>query len=393
MIKDKVLILGGSHLAYRVGKLVSAKKLKPIMASVDSFFSDQGPMFDDIQDFVSNFPLNEIAMVYIIDDRDDRNLGLALAIMSVNDQVPMTIALFNEGVASHLRASHPSIAILNPAKIAAPKFVELLNTTLDRSVRYRIDNQILELLKKPLFQGDRLILLLTGLFVMVIISCIVYFSLVEGWTVIDSAYFVVVTIATVGYGDINLLNTGIGTKLVGIGLILSSMIFVWSIFSLTTDRLIKMRSEYALGRKKYHLKNHVIVCGLGRLGYFVVEELLKRNEQVVIIESSVESANIDHYRNMGIPVYVGNARLPRVLQDASVNSAKAVISVINNDYNNLEIGLSARSINPSIRLILRIFDDTMAQNIKEHLDIHLAYSMSALADDSFIATLSNKMNQ
>jgi voltage-gated potassium channel Kch len=193
-------------------------------------------------------------------------------------------------------------------------------------------------------------------------------------------------VATVA-GSTDVFGAWAPSKLVEIFLIASSMFFVWIIFTLTADRIIKARSEYSLGRKRYNYRDHVIVCGLGRFGYFIVEELVKRGEQVVVIESNENSANIEYIRSLGAEVYVGNARLVRVLQEVGVAKAKAVMSVTGDDYVNLEVGLNARSCNPSLRLILRIFDDAMAQAIREHLDIHLAYSMSALADDAFIATI------
>jgi voltage-gated potassium channel Kch len=198
---------------------------------------------------------------------------------------------------------------------------------------------------------------------------------------------VVVTVATVGYGDINLQHATALSKVVGIVLILSSTVFIWMIFSLTIDRIIKNRVQRELGRKQYRMKNHIILCGLGRLGYFIAEELLNKGEKFIIVEVAETSSNIEYFRSHGVAVYTGNARLPRVLQDVNVAGARALISVISDDYANLEIGLSARSFQPNLRLILRIFDASMAKVIKEKLDIHLTLSMSAIADDAFAAKL------
>ncbi|MDB5208746.1 MAG: hypothetical protein JWR72_3821 [Flavisolibacter sp.] len=159
------------------------------------------------------------------------------------------------------------------------------------------------------------------------------------------------------------------------------------IFSLTIDRIIKNRVQRELGRKQYRMKNHIILCGLGRLGYFIAEELLNKGEKFIIVEVAETSSNIEYFRSSGVAVYTGNARLPRVLQDVNVAGARAVISVISDDYANLEIGLNARSFQPNLRLILRIFDASMAKVIKEKLDIHLTLSMSAIADDAFATKL------
>jgi TrkA-N domain len=198
---------------------------------------------------------------------------------------------------------------------------------------------------------------------------------------------VVVTAASVGYGDINFATASTGTKIVVILLILCSTISIWMIFSLTIAVFLKRRIQLELGRKKYNLKNHVIVCGLGRLGYYIVLELLQKNEKVIVIEQNENSNHIDYFKQLGAEVYIGDARLPKVMRDVNVIQAKALISVINNDSLNLEIGLNARSHQPEVKLILRIFDDQMADKIKDYLKIYHSLSASAIADDKFYEML------
>jgi hypothetical protein len=200
---------------------------------------------------------------------------------------------------------------------------------------------------------------------------------------LDAAYFVVASITTVGYGDINLLKASDTSKVVDIFMVLSSVAIVSLVFSLILDRIIKQRAQYAMGRKTYAYKNHIVVCGLGRLGYFIVEELLQRGEKIVIIESDEHSPNIAHFRAKNVDVYIGDARLPKVQQDVGVESCHALLSVTNDDYANLEIGLNARHFRPDVCLILRIFDESMAEIIREKFDINLTESMSFLAAQEF----------
>jgi hypothetical protein len=214
-----------------------------------------------------------------------------------------------------------------------------------------------------------------------------YFHFSEQLSWLDALYFVVVTISTVGYGDINLLNSSELSKIIGIVLIVCSSIFIWLILSLLIDRIVKSRAERSLGRKKYNYKNHVILCGLGRLGYFIAEELHKNGERIVIIESNQDSASIEYIRSLDIDVYIGNARQPKVLQDAGAEHCRALISVINNDYTNLEIGLNARYFQPDLRLVLRIFDESMAAVIKHKFDIHLTKSMSFITAEKLASIL------
>lgn len=386
MAMRAVLIIGSGHLAHRLEKLMRDRG-DPVTHLTDDAFAKTRSAdltFDAIAQAVNDVDLASLRMAYLVDDRDERNLGMAIALVSLCPELHVTAALFNESVAPHLQAANPRITILNPAKIAAPAFINALDVPLRRTLRYT---------PAPwrglsaISRSDRLVTRLVAAFGVMAAAAVTYFHFAEHLSWIDSAYFVVVTVATVGYGDINLLNAGTFSKVVGIGLILASTVFIWMIFSLTIDAIIKRRVQLALGRKRYDHKDHVILCGLGRLGSFIAEGLLARGERVLIIEREESAPAIDMFRQRGADVYVGDARLPRVLDDAAVGHAKAVYSVINNDYTNLEIGLNARSFRPDLRLILRIFDDAMSRRIKESLDIHLVFSMTGIADERFLDTL------
>ncbi len=386
MNNKHILILGSGHLAYRVKKLALSNGYKTNSIPKEAFQlkDTNSSTFDCIASILRDTDLSALSMTYLLDDSDEFNLQLIIVLMSLCKNLRITASLFNENIATHLSAGHPNLLILNPAKIAAPAFAEALDQPVIRQLNYTVVNPIKQ---KENFQLDSLINILLSLFVLVITLATLYFHFAESLSFLDALYFVVVTISTVGYGDINLLNAAPVSKVIGILLILSSTIFIWMIFSLTIDRVIKKRVQLSLGRKKYTYKNHIILCGLGRLGHFIAAELLKRGEKIVIIESNETSADVDYFRNLGADVYIGNARLARVLQDVGVVQAQAVIAVVNDDFANLEIGLNARSFQPNLRLILRIFDESMAQKIKENLDIHLTLSMSALADDKFLKTI------
>lgn len=388
-MKEKtVLIFGSGHLSYRVKKLVATHKYQVIHISVEAIntVGETVSLIENLNEYIKTIDLTSVVMVYLLDDRDEYNLQLIIALISLNANIRITASLFNENLIPHLHAALKNLNILNPAKIAASVFVASLHEPVTRHLRYtpnKIERNI------PERKGDKLIKKLTILFSVLLIAAITFFHFAEHLSWVDSLYFVVVTVATVGYGDINLAQSSTLSKMFGVMLILASMLFIWMIFSLTIDYLIKKRIQLSLGRKKYNIKNHIIVCGLGRLGYFIVEELLIQKEKVIVIEKNEDSPHIGHLRNLGANIYIGDARLPKVLSDVNIDQAQALFSVINNDSNNLEIGLNARSFQPNLRLILRIYDEMMAQRIKEHLDIHLTLSTSAIADEIFFEALSS----
>jgi hypothetical protein len=386
MGKKIVLLAGTGHLTNRLKRLLPAEKYDVVHTTLEEVNARDvsASLLEQMATYMKSFDLHDIAMIYLLDEKDEHNLQLIIALISLFPQIPITASLFNENLIPHLQASRKNLTILNPAKIAAPSFVAALYQPLDRPVTPPVP--------KPTFPNttkkkDRLVQKLVFSFVTLLLAAVVFFHYREHLSWVDAAYFVVVTIATVGYGDINLLQSDPISKLFVIFLILASTAFIWMIFSLTIDQLLKKRIQRALGRRKYSLEDHIIICGLGRLGYFIVEDLLQKNERVIIIEENEHSLHIDHFRQCGAEVYIGDARMQKVLADVNVSKARALISVINSDSLNLEIGLNARSFQPGLKLILRIFDTKMAEKIKEHLNIHLTLSASDIADEYFYEML------
>jgi voltage-gated potassium channel Kch len=390
MNKNIVLIIGAGHLAYRLKSLL-VKQNNYIVnhTTLEELNGTGGSVYllENIETFMVKIDAASVAMVYLIDEKDEHNLQMIIAFSSNYPAVAITAALFNENLIPHLQRRHENLLILNPAKIAAPVFVDMLYTKTDNYINTSIEaTEEIRALKYDFTLVQKLLLLFTA----VLFLAVAFFHFYEKLSWINSLYFVVVTSASVGYGDINVLQSAVISKVAVILLILCSTIFIWMIFSLTIDRFLKQRIELALGRKKYNFSNHVVLCGLGRLGYFIVEELIKRNEKVIIIEQNENAKHLDYFRQRGINIYIGDGRLPKVLSDTGIAKAKALISVISNDFINVEIGLNARTFQTNLKLILRIFDEQMVEKIKEQLNIPHTLSLSAIADENFYAALEIK---
>jgi len=386
MKKNTVLILGAGHLAFRLKKYLQKNNYEILHSTIDliSSKSESVSLVENLNTYLNDIDLSSIAMVYLLDDKDENNLQLIIYFISTYPHLRVTASLFNENIIPHLQVENNNLKILNPARIAAPSFVDQLDIQIRSEAPYAsIISENNTVVKKHFSLVQKFLLFFT----LFLLLAIAFFHYYEHLSWIDSFYFVIVTAASVGYGDINLATSNIVSKIAGIVLIVISTISIWMIFSLTIDTLLKKRIQHAMGRRKYGFKNHVIVCGLGRLGYFIVEELLRKNEKVILIEQNEDSNYIDYFRQMGAEVYVGDARLPKVMNDVNVVKAKALISVISNDSLNLEIGLNARSQHANVKLILRIFDDQMAEKIKNYLKIYHTLSASAIADDIFFAEL------
>lgn len=391
MNSGNVLILGSGHLASRTKLLVTQKgfsvthlpNLFSTLPSADSStITETEKIFNDLD-------MKSFIMTYVLFEKDEDNLEIVIAMMALYSSIPITTSLFNENIRPHLENANKKLIILNPAKLAAPLFAKALDNPIERNQKSGL--KLVRNMPKKKSKNSFLIFLIS-FFSLMVFSTVVYFHFSEQLSWLDALYFVVVTISTVGYGDINLLNSSALSKMIGILLIVCSSIFIWLILSLLIDRIFKKRAQKSLGRKKYNYKNHVILCGLGRLGHFIAEELHKNGERIVVIESNQDSASIEYIRSLDIDVYIGNAREPQVLQDAGAEHCRALISVINNDYTNLEIGLNARYFQPELRLVLRIFDESMAEVIKQKFDIYLTKSMSFITAEKFASILDLDQN-
>ena len=135
------------------------------------------------------------------------------------------------------------------------------------------------------------------------------------------------------------------------------------------------------------MRGHVILCGLGRVGYRVLEELRRLGEDVIIIERQDEQENlfVKEARRLGVPVLLGDARREALLETAHVGKAKSVIAATDDDMTNLEIGLDARALNAQIRVVLRMFEHPTARKIAQAFDIAAVFSTADLAAPSFAA--------
>jgi len=132
-------------------------------------------------------------------------------------------------------------------------------------------------------------------------------------------------------------------------------------------------------------REHVIVCGLGKVGYRVTLQLLKMQQEVVGIERDPEATFLDRIRKEKVPVLVGDARRPGLLEKAGVRVASAVIACTEDDLTNLEIALEARELNPGVKIVMRMFDEQLAERVRRGFGIRTAFSTSALAAPAFAA--------
>src|SRR5438309_719701 len=132
------------------------------------------------------------------------------------------------------------------------------------------------------------------------------------------------------------------------------------------------------------LKDHVIVCGAGRVGFRVFEQFVKLDVPLVMIERDEQAPFVSAVRAAGVPVLIEDVRSSRALEQANIKAARAVVCATDDDLANLNIALDARRMSPRIRVVMRLFDDDLVAKTKEAFGVE-AFSTSALAAPALAA--------
>ncbi|MCS6866945.1 MAG: NAD-binding protein [Gemmataceae bacterium] len=157
--------------------------------------------------------------------------------------------------------------------------------------------------------------------------------------------------------------------------------------AILTNYLLRARLGGALEMRRVPDSGHVIVCGLGNIGYRVVEELTAMGERVVAIDKAKEGPLLETVRRKGVPAFVGDATVLEMLRQVHAATAKAVIAATSSELVNLEIALLVRELNPKQRVVVRLIDPQFAEAVREAADIRNAISAPALAAPAFAAAV------
>lgn len=132
------------------------------------------------------------------------------------------------------------------------------------------------------------------------------------------------------------------------------------------------------------MQDHIILVGLGHLGYRVALKLHEMGEALAVIEFKADADTVNAVKHMGVPVIHDDATRPSILEAANIKKARAIIMASQNDAMNLQIALKARKLNPKIQVVVRIFDDDFAHELQEQFGF-IALSATEMAAPVFAA--------
>ena len=178
-----------------------------------------------------------------------------------------------------------------------------------------------------------------------------YFIGGEKWSLIDSLYMTVITLSTVGYGEVHKLDDH--AKVWSILLIIFGVTGIGALLRTINEEFIQSKLFWnkKMIKNISKLKNHYIICGYGRMGAVIARELDDKNQKFLIIENNEQKVEI--IRSKGMLCINGDATSDEILQNAQIDKAAGVAVVLDTDQENLFVTMTIKTTNPDIFLLSR----------------------------------------
>jgi len=198
-----------------------------------------------------------------------------------------------------------------------------------------------------------------GLILLVILISTLGFRIIEGWSFLDCLYMTIITIFTVGFGEVKELSPQ--GQIFTIFVILSGVGTAIYAFTKLADALYeggirKFLWRKRMERKLQNLKDHYIICGHGRMGRVVRERLEEEKTPFIIIDNREEK--LEELKESKTCLFIeGDATSEEVLIQAGIKKAKGLAALLPDDADNLYLVLTVRLINPSIFILSKAIDE------------------------------------
>jgi voltage-gated potassium channel len=186
------------------------------------------------------------------------------------------------------------------------------------------------------------------------------FMFIEGYGVLDALYMTIITMSTVGYGELSPLSDA-GRIFVMLLIIVNTAVFAYVLaafsYYVIDGKIFQTIHRTRMDKTINNLSRHAIVCGAGKYGREVIENLQRHHKEVVIID--IEEEKIEHLRERypELLYVVGDATHDDILQNAGIDRAASLISALADDSDNLFIVLSAHQLNAKLQIISRAIND------------------------------------
>ena len=190
------------------------------------------------------------------------------------------------------------------------------------------------------------------------------FHYIEGWPWFDGFYMVITTLTTIGYQETHPLSHA--GRVFNVMIIFGGVSLVFLVIGSLTQALLEFELQNFFGRRRMErdigrLADHYIICGAGRVGRSAARELARRPVPFVILESN--EAKAQRYAGEDWLLLVGDATQEQTLRDARIEHARGLVAATTTDATNLYIVLTARGLNPRLRIIARASEEKAEKHL------------------------------
>mgnify|MGYP005844403155 CR=1 FL=1 len=191
------------------------------------------------------------------------------------------------------------------------------------------------------------------------------YELLEGWNGIDALFMTMITLTTVGFGEVHPLDQN--GRIFTIGLILMGFVSIGYIGNRFTEALIEGYFQQVVRLRQQlqimsSLDQHYIICGFGRTGRQVTAEFAAEGVDFIVIDNNLEQ--VETAEKMGYKAIQGDATLDQDLERVGISRALCLVCTLPSDAENLYTVLSAKSLNPQIRAIARASNEEAIQKMR-----------------------------
>jgi voltage-gated potassium channel len=192
------------------------------------------------------------------------------------------------------------------------------------------------------------------------------FHFIEHWSWFDGFYMVLTTLTTIGYGEVHPLSP-VG-RYFNVGIILTGVGLVFLILGAVGQALLEFEFNNVFGRRRMEreigrLKGHYIICGAGRVGRAVARQLESKPAQFIILDNNEAKADRIRAETNWLVVHA-DATLEAQLKAARIDQAAGLVAATTTDATNTYIVLTARSLNPTLKIIARASEEGAEKHIR-----------------------------
>jgi len=210
----------------------------------------------------------------------------------------------------------------------------------------------------------RKLLLSILMLLVVVLFGICGYTWIEGWDLLDSLYMTIITLSTVGYGEVR--EIGPGGRVFTVLLIVFGLFTITYIVGLVAETLVAGEIRSVLGRRKVSkkiksLRDHYIICGYGRIGSIICKGLTRKAIPLMVIEKDEQVQ--EQLEEDEILYLQGDATHEETLLEAGIEKAKGLVSVVSSDAENVYICLTARGLSPRLYILSRAEDEASERKL------------------------------